>query len=236
MAPNASSATATALGTVDRDSGLRIVAANDAFCRQLDLTPAEARGDSLSRCFHPASWESLREHFARLLVDRHRDFSVPLELIGADGEYADCMVTGIALDIDWADCTTVVLLVLDGAGSTPQSTVSAPAALTTVPARILEGVAAGLSTQQLASRLDLSSHGVEYHISVMMRKLKARNRSALVARAYTLNIFMPQCWPPRLKPQYVEQFPVGGSSVAARNADPANSGLVPTPRRTRNPA
>jgi len=233
--PNVSSATATALGTVDRDAGLRIVAANDAFCRQLDLTPAEVRGHSLSRCFRPDSWESLREHFTGLPVDRRSDFSVPLTLIGAGGEYTDCMVTGIALDIDWADCTTVVLIVVDGTGSSPRSPAPAPAALTTVPARILEGVAAGLSTQQLASRLDLSSHGVEYHISVMMRKLQAPNRSALVARAYALNLFMPQCWPPRLKPQYVAQFPVGGSSVAARNADPANSGLVPTPRRTRNP-
>ena len=67
---------------------------------------------------------------------------------------------------------------------------------------VLEGLAAGLSTQQLASRLGLSSHGVEYPVSSMLRKLKAPNRSALVARAYALDILVPNCWPPQVRPQY----------------------------------
>ena len=58
--------------------------------------------------------------------------------------------------------------------------------LTALDAKIMEGVAAGISSAQLASRLHMSRQGVEYHVGVMMRKLNALNRSALVSRAYSL--------------------------------------------------
>jgi DNA-binding CsgD family transcriptional regulator len=246
---------AASLGVVHLDAGLRVVEVSDAFCEQLGLPPAGVKGEVLSRFFHPTARESLREHFARLLVGGHGDFSIPMTLVDAHGGETDCMVTGLAFDttvrIDSTDCAAIALVVPDSVHSTPLILASAPAALTTVPAHILEGVAAGLSTQQLASRLGLSSHGVEYHISVMMRKLKAPNRSALVARAYALDIFMPHCWPPRVKPQYVARFPVGAGSVGAgsveassvgaaalgtgsvtpRSAAPPDPGLVPAQRR-----
>ncbi|WP_374754056.1 LuxR C-terminal-related transcriptional regulator, partial [Streptomyces sp. SM12] len=45
-------------------------------------------------------------------------------------------------------------------------------------------MASGLSTVQLASRLHLSRQGVEYRVSSLLRRLRAPNRVALVARAY----------------------------------------------------
>lgn len=70
--------------------------------------------------------------------------------------------------------------------------------------KVLEGVAAGLSTSSLASSLYLSTQGVQYHVSALARKLKAANRTALVSRAYAAGILVPGSWPPRVAPDFVE--------------------------------
>jgi PAS domain S-box-containing protein len=205
-APETPPAVATTLGVAHLDSELRIVEANDALCEQVGLTHAGARGESLSRFFPPAVRESFQEHFIQLLMRNHGNFSLPTTLMGANGGARDCLVTGVALDavfpVNTGECAAIVLIVTDTVHTTPLVLAPAPAALSAVPARILEGVASGMSTRQLASRLGLSRQGVEYHITMMLRKLKAPNRTALVARAYALNILVPQCWPPRVRPQY----------------------------------
>ncbi len=224
-----------ALGTVQLDAGLRILEVNDAFCGHLGLTSGELKGEYLPRYLRPSADVSLREHFDELLRGRRSEFSVPMTLVDAHGAETDCLVTGIALtSAPHTGCTLIALVVPDGAPGTPLLLAPGPTPLTAVPARILEGVAAGLSTQQLASRLGLSSHGVEYHISVMMRKLKAPNRSALVARAYALNLFVHHCWPPQVRPRCVTRFPVGASTAGP--GAPASPGLVPAQHRTKNPA
>ncbi len=224
---------ATTLGMAHLDAGLRVVTVNDALCEQLGLSSAEVRGESLSRFFHPTARKNLRKHFSQLLADPHGGFSIPMTLVDANGGDNDCLVTGLALDSvihsNCTSCTAIALIAPDAPHSPPLSLAPAPTALTEVPARILEGVASGLSTQQLASRLGLSSHGVEYHISGMLRKLKAPSRSALVARAYALNIFLPNCWPPRVRPQYTARFPGNASS----GTDPAATPAHPDPAAAR---
>jgi DNA-binding NarL/FixJ family response regulator len=71
-------------------------------------------------------------------------------------------------------------------------------------ARILEGVAAGISTVQLAAMLYLSRGGVEYHVSTLLRKLKVANRPALVSKAYSMGMFGVGCWPPKVLPDYIQ--------------------------------
>lgn len=70
--------------------------------------------------------------------------------------------------------------------------------LSSLAARVLEGVAAGESSAQLASRLYLSRQGVEYHVSALLRKLNAPNRTCLVSSAFTLGVLRTDCWPPRV--------------------------------------
>ncbi|HEX3785134.1 MAG TPA: LuxR C-terminal-related transcriptional regulator, partial [Pseudonocardiaceae bacterium] len=72
---------------------------------------------------------------------------------------------------------------------------------TALDARILEGVAAGASTIQLATRLYLSRQGVEYHVGSMLRKLRVSNRAALVSRAYAMGLLVADAWPPRISPE-----------------------------------
>jgi DNA-binding NarL/FixJ family response regulator len=64
-------------------------------------------------------------------------------------------------------------------------------------------VAAGVSTVRLASNLYLSRGGIEYHVDVLLRKLKVNNRPALVSKAYSMGL-LRQGWPPRVNPDYLK--------------------------------
>ncbi|MEU2778690.1 LuxR C-terminal-related transcriptional regulator [Streptomyces sp. NPDC007162] len=70
--------------------------------------------------------------------------------------------------------------------------------LSSVQARVLEGVAAGFSSGRLSRELHLSSKTIDYHVRVMSEKLQAPNRVALVSRAFVLQILRTDSWPPRI--------------------------------------
>ncbi|MEU3985226.1 helix-turn-helix transcriptional regulator [Streptomyces sp. NPDC026672] len=76
--------------------------------------------------------------------------------------------------------------------------------LSSVQARILEGVAAGYSSGQLSKELYLSSKTIDYHVRVMSEKLQAPNRVALISRAYVLQILRTDSWPPRIACETVD--------------------------------
>lgn len=76
--------------------------------------------------------------------------------------------------------------------------------LSPLEARILEGVATGASTVQMAAKLYLSRQGVEYHVGSMLRKMKAPNRAALVSRAYAAGMLTVGTWPARVRPEFIK--------------------------------
>jgi DNA-binding NarL/FixJ family response regulator len=76
--------------------------------------------------------------------------------------------------------------------------------LSSIQARILEGVAAGFSSGRLSRELYLSSKTIDYHVRVMSDKLRAPNRVALVSRAYVLEILRTDSWPPRVACETVD--------------------------------
>ncbi|MDT7783966.1 MAG: hypothetical protein QOF58_2385 [Pseudonocardiales bacterium] len=76
--------------------------------------------------------------------------------------------------------------------------------LSSVQAKILEGVAAGISSGRLARELYLSSKTIDYHVRVMSDKLEAPNRTALVSRAFVLEILRTDSWPPRVACETVD--------------------------------
>ncbi len=76
--------------------------------------------------------------------------------------------------------------------------------LSSLQARILEGVAAGFSSGRLSRELYLSSKTIDYHVRVMSDKLRAPNRVALVSRAYVLEILRTDSWPPRVACETVD--------------------------------
>ena len=68
---------------------------------------------------------------------------------------------------------------------------------------LAEGVAAGDSTVRLAAKLFLSRQGIEYHVSILLRQFKVPNRTALVAKAYSIGMFGIGSWPPQVLPDYI---------------------------------
>ncbi|MFJ6572159.1 LuxR C-terminal-related transcriptional regulator [Streptomyces sp. NPDC091292] len=70
--------------------------------------------------------------------------------------------------------------------------------ISSLQARILEGVAAGSSSGRLSRELHLSSKTIDYHVRVMSDKLQAPNRVSLVSRAFVLQILRTDSWPPRI--------------------------------------
>lgn len=76
--------------------------------------------------------------------------------------------------------------------------------LSDMDAKILEGVASGASTVQLASTLFLSRGGVEYHVTSLLRRMKVKNRPALISKAYALGMFEMGSWPPQVVADHVK--------------------------------
>lgn len=66
--------------------------------------------------------------------------------------------------------------------------------------RVLELVALGLSSREIAQRLWISRQGVTYHIGNLFVKLRASTRTGLVSRAYAAGLLDPRSWPPRVLP------------------------------------
>ncbi len=68
--------------------------------------------------------------------------------------------------------------------------------LTSRELAILCLIAAGLTNSEAARRLHISRHTVAQHIAEMLRRMQARNRAELVARAYTSGTLSITHWPP----------------------------------------
>lgn len=75
--------------------------------------------------------------------------------------------------------------------------------MTAVTAEVFEGVAAGLSTDALAARMFMSRQGIEYNVSLLLRRFRVSNRVELVARASALGVLVGGNWPPKVRPDYI---------------------------------
>ncbi|MEU8825295.1 LuxR C-terminal-related transcriptional regulator [Streptomyces sp. NPDC048636] len=75
--------------------------------------------------------------------------------------------------------------------------------LTKVDARILEGMAVGQTTLNLASRLHFSRQNIDYHVTGLLRRFQAPNRTALVSRAFCTGMLDTSTWPPKVVEDFV---------------------------------
>ncbi|AWT40970.1 MULTISPECIES: PAS domain-containing protein [Streptomyces] len=177
---------------------LVVTAAEPEFARQFGLNADEICGHHLLDLLRSPVPGRLQEQFTALSAGRRRRFTESVR--GRDGTGGEFLadVTGVAVRNPAGALAGVVVFLRRTADG-----MSAGPVLSALDARVLEGVANGESTVQLASRLYLSRQGIEYRVGQMLRRFDAPNRPALVARAHALGMFAAGQWPPRVLPERV---------------------------------
>jgi PAS domain S-box-containing protein len=193
------------IGLAILDPRLRVLETNTAFYQQFGRLSSDVRERNFAELLHPSIRPHLLRQFARL-AQGHARFVERVVAPWASGPAFSGELTGIAVDDEAGQVKTIVVLVKpENTDRDSQIPVGSRKTLTSMDARILEGVAAGIPTVQLAAKLYLSRQGVEYHVSTMMRKFMVPNRAALASKAYSMGIFSAGCWPPKVLPDYVSQ-------------------------------
>ncbi|TQE22735.1 LuxR family transcriptional regulator [Streptomyces ipomoeae] len=186
------------------DAQLRVAKADDNFHKHFGRGAGELHGSRFVELVHPGMGKTVREQLNRLIDGRKNRFDAPVVAARPDGSLFRGLLTGVVRNGAHDSTEAVVVLVKpEGTDFEGRPVANRRKAISEIDARILEGVAAGVPSTQLASRLYLSKQGVEYHISGMLRKFQAPNRSALVSRAYASGILCIGSWPPRVLPDCV---------------------------------
>ncbi|ALE82601.1 SelRIV [Pseudonocardia sp. HH130629-09] len=201
------SSDSTSACMVSLDRSLRIVAANQEMFRRFHRTDtASICGSSFCTLVHPSIRTRLGNQLERLLDGQQpRVYERSVALLGPDSTvWGDLMATATARDAGRVEGVMAVLRPVEGDAG-PMAGRGAPRKiLSDMDARILEGVASGASTVQLASTLFLSRGGVEYHVTALLRKMKVKNRPALISKAYSMGFFELGSWPPQVVPDHVK--------------------------------
>lgn len=188
------------------DAGLKIEAADADFFRHLARSSREICGRSIYDVLHPSARNILSRHFTHLSNGHGSRFVERVVAMRGHDRVFSAEIAGIAVKGEGDDLLGVVVLMSpeDEPAEAAEYRAQPTPLLTALDARILEGVATGASTIQMASRLYLSRQGVEYHVGLMLRRFKAPNRAALVSRAYSMGVLTVGSWPPRAVPEYVK--------------------------------
>jgi PAS domain S-box-containing protein len=199
------------LGMASLGADLRIRDANPDFVRLFERRSEGVVGRSFFELLHPGSHPVVRRHFERLTDGRRTSFTDRMVALRPCATVFTGEMTGVAVRRGAQRAAAVMMLVRPEkatGGATPtagaEAMVDRGRLLTELDAKILEGIAMGMSTVQLAARLYLSRQGVEYHVSTMLRRLKAPNRAALVSRAYATGVLGLGAWPPRVLPEAIK--------------------------------
>jgi DNA-binding CsgD family transcriptional regulator len=187
------------------DSTGRVAEVDVGFLRQFGRSASDIYGRSLCEFMHPSVRDRIAQQVARLAGGQRARFTERVVALGFGDIVFGGELTGIAVRSEAGQVQGAVVLVLPEKREGDCHVLTGrKKLLTDIDVRILEGVAAGASTVQLAAMLCLSRGGVEYHVAALFRKLKVKNRPALISRAYSLGIFGVGTWPPRVLPDYLK--------------------------------
>nr|WP_223768992.1 LuxR C-terminal-related transcriptional regulator [Streptomyces huiliensis] len=187
------------------DRGLVLRQADEEFFRRFGGSAPRLVGRSFTDLVHPGCREPLLRQFAGLTEGRRDRFGTEVIAVGPDGTPFRTDLTALAVRGGTPDISAV-WLTLAAAGEAAQPAAATPRKkiLSEIDARILEGIAAGVSTVPLAARLYLSRQGVEYHVKSLFRQLRVPNRAALVSRAYSMGLLKVGTWPPKVAQDFVK--------------------------------
>ncbi|MFJ5104373.1 LuxR C-terminal-related transcriptional regulator [Streptomyces sp. NPDC088554] len=192
------------------DPDLTIQQANEEFFRRFGDTrfgdaSAGVCGRSFRELVHPSVQQPLMRQFSRLLEGKRQRFASHVVAVGPEDAAFAGTLTAAAVSGETPDVAAILVLMRSSDSSEDAGVLThQKKILTEIDARILEGIAAGLSTIPLASRLYLSRQGVEYHVTGLLRKLRVPNRAALVSRAYSMGVLTVGTWPPKVVEDFIK--------------------------------
>ncbi|MFC4147267.1 PAS domain-containing protein [Micromonospora mangrovi] len=188
------------------DRNLRVRESNAAFARQCGDPLVHLRGRPFGDLLHPQAKPHVLHQLERLLQGRSERFVERLAVLRHSVTPSTATLTAMAVaPADGQSRTVLVLVSPDRAADERRAWPGRKKNLSAINARILEGIATGATTVQLAARLYLSRQGVEYHVSSMMREFKVPNRVALVSKAYSMGLLGVDSWPPKVNANHIDR-------------------------------
>jgi PAS domain S-box-containing protein len=179
----------------------RIREGNPALCYLFGYRPSEVRQMDSSRLFIADELVDLWRSALDPRSARHGYHQTTVTCVLSDGRSLPAGLTVVLARN--ADGTPQHFLgLVDPVDDAERGLVASPQnriKLLPVEVAILEGLAAGYSHVQIAAKLHFSRQGVDYHLDKLRRKLAAPSRAAIVSRAYTLDLFIPGKWLPKIR-------------------------------------
>jgi DNA-binding NarL/FixJ family response regulator len=195
------------------DLRLRIVEASDDFRQEL-AGRGEVIGRQLTEYLHQSSHPAFDHSLNRMVTGRGSPFVERVLVLRNGDQMSPAELTAVAVRNHRPMISMILVTLRWDSNARPVGRAwSLRHMFSDIDARILEGVAMGMSTVNLAAELYLSRQGVEYHVGKMLRQLKVTNRAALVSRAYATGVLSPGTWPPRVAPDCVKTDGRAGRSA-----------------------
>ncbi len=186
-----------------------VTVANPAFAGALGLRPGRVAGRPLLDLLTPTNRKQLRKLDEAMRSGRRSRY--PVEVSWTAGKTPHHGQLTVEPVTDPLEDTPPLLVTLRVAEEGAQAAGPGPAAcshdadlepahpaLSAQEARILRLVAGGATTAVVARAVGIGVDGVNYHLTRLCRRLRAPNRTALVARAYVLGLLDPAAWPPEV--------------------------------------
>jgi PAS domain S-box-containing protein len=150
---------------------------------------AELRGRSFTELLRPEDRESVEAHFRRA-VERRETVDFESRFIDGNGEIRGVRVQHLPL-VEDDEVVGVLILAFDVRQGSSRSALTAPPRLTPRQHEILELLASGTSTAEIAEALTLSTETVRNHLRGLLRELGAHTRVEAIATAQRLGLLAP---------------------------------------------
>lgn len=173
-------------------AGLRLGSGNAAFFRLLGRRPADGLGESFPELVTRGP-DHLRDRLNRVAEGWEQRFRGSVTGLGSSGSDRLTIVAG-----RMRAPGTAILLTMLPETAPPAARAEQLGSVTDIEAKILQGIASGLSSLEMADKYYLSRQGIDYHVARLQRKFKARNRVELVSRAFATGLLDSTAWPPRV--------------------------------------
>nr|WP_308290393.1 PAS domain-containing protein [Streptomyces meridianus] len=169
-----------------------VVLANPAMAAEWGTTAGRLPGCNLRDFFRPLAAAQFDRLVEALRLGRRSRYRLAVRWTGPDGTEREGELTVDPVGAP-APPGPLLLAVLDAPDGRPPR--PAPE-VTPAETRILALAATGATTAEIGRTMGLTTDGVNYHLGRLKQRWRVPNRTAVVAKAYTLGVLDAGRWPP----------------------------------------